>query len=184
MDDGQHDWQGFSRAATAWLRRCSDDWTRRNHEDLAQDAVVAAWRWSGRMQHPARFVAAFRTIVWRGRHHARRRVMVRLVEPLQDVVEVAAAAACEAPETYYTVAGRRCPATVLQPYVDAALARLRAEDRRILAEFYGGNSCAEIAARRQRSNSSVQARLHRARQRVRKYVEACARAAGGLDDGS
>lgn len=185
MEQAEPDWQQVVCDARTWLlRRCPDAWTRSHHDDVAQDAVVAAWRWSGRMRHRERFWAAFRTILRRRRHRGLRDAASSCVEVQQERVEAAAAVVCEQPETFYTVAGARCGADRLRPLVASALALLSEFDRSLLWDYYAGSSCEALAQRHQCSRPSVKARLFRARRRVQKYVEAFARVAGGLDDGS
>jgi RNA polymerase sigma factor (sigma-70 family) len=185
MATAEPDWQQVVRDAQAWLlRRCSDAWTRSHRDDVAQDAVFAAWRWSGRMRHPERFWAALRTILRRRRHRGRRDAATCRVEARQECVETAAAVVCEQPEDYFTVAGQRCGAETLRPLVASALKQLPEFDRRLLWDYYAGSSCAELAQRYRCSAPGVKARLFRARRRVQKYVEAFARVAGGLGDGS
>lgn len=185
MEPAEPDWQQVVRDARAWLlRKCPDAWTRSHRDDVAQEAVFAAWRWSGRMRHRERFWAAVRTILRRRRHRGRRNAATSCVEARQECVETAAAVVREQPETYYTVAGRRCGADALRPLVASALKQLSELDRRLVWDYYAGSSCAELAQRHRCSPPSVKARLFRARRRVQKYVEAFARVAGGLDDGS
>ncbi|MFN6145535.1 MAG: RNA polymerase sigma factor [Planctomycetota bacterium] len=185
MATAEPDWQKVSREARSWLLRvCPDAWTRNHRDDVAQDAVFAVWRWSSRMIHRERFWAALRTILRRHRHRGRRNAASSCVEAQQECVEAAAEVVREQPDTYYTVAGRRCPADALRPLVASALKQLPEFDRRLLWDYYAGSSCAELAQRHRCSAPGVKARLFRARRRVQKYVEAFARVAGGLGDGS
>jgi DNA-directed RNA polymerase specialized sigma24 family protein len=59
-------------------------------------------------------------------------------------------------------------------------ARLKPLDRELLLGFYEGFCCAELAERFDRSPTCVKTRLHRARRRIQREVEACARTAGSL----
>lgn len=185
METAEPDWQQVAREAQRWLqRKCPDAWTKRHRDDVAQDAVFAAWRWLACMRRRECFGAALRTILRRYRQRGRRREANRCVETAQASVELAIATGCAQPETYYTVDGRRRTAEWLRPLVASALQRLSEHDRRLMWDYYAGSSCAELAQRHQCSPPSVKARLFRIRRRVRKYVEAFARVAGGLDDGS
>jgi DNA-directed RNA polymerase specialized sigma24 family protein len=81
----------------------------------------------------------------------------------------------------YRVAGSVVPFQRLLPCIERALVRLPLEDRRLLLDFHAGFCCAELSARCNLSEAAVKTRLHRARRRVQKEIEACVRAAGDLD---
>lgn len=182
MEDGELVWGGALRDAGGWLRRCRDDWTQRNLDDLTQDTAIAAWRWGSRMRHRERLWAAVQTIARRMRSRGRRRQQRSVVVCAQDAVDAAVCEAREAAPPTFAVAGRALAAESLRPWLRAALGGLSPLDQQLLRAFYDGVGCAELAARHSRTESCVKTRLHRARRRVQHHVEACVRAAGGLDD--
>lgn len=183
MEQQEQVWQQAHTEARRWLRRFHDVWTRANQEDLAQETAIAAWRWARDVRHRERFWSAVQTIASRIRSRARRND--RRLVVLQELAADTPAAASEADERHWSIGGRRLPEHRILPWLRAALARLRPIDRRLLTSFYEGFCCAELAERFRRSESCIKTRLHRARRRIQRYVEASARAAGGLDlDGS
>lgn len=182
MEDGDLVWRGALRDANDWLRRCRDDWTRQNLDDLAQDSAIAAWRWGGRMRHRERLWAAVQTIARRLRGRGRRRNERSVVVCAQDAVDSAVCEARDDAPPTFAVAGRPLAAEALRPWLRTALRALSPLDQQLLRDFYEGAGCAELAARHCRSESCVKTRLHRARRRVQHHVEACVRAADGLDD--
>jgi len=182
MEDGDVVWGGALRDAGGWLRRCRDDWTRRNVDDLTQETAIAAWRWGSRMRHRERLWAAVQTIARRLRSRGRRRQERGFVACAQDVVDAAVWQAREDERPTFAVAGQPLAADELRPWLRTALRALSPLDQQLRHDFYEGVGCAELAARHSRTESCVKTRLHRARRRVQHHVEACARAAGGLDD--
>jgi DNA-directed RNA polymerase specialized sigma24 family protein len=132
------------------------------------------------MRHRERFWAAVHTIARRVRARAMRAPRLLQVSP----TAMTAVAVHDGPADggRYHIAGRSVSAPSALPWLDEALARLKAIDRELLLGFYEGFCCVELAERHGRSLPCVKTRLHRARRRIRNEVEACARAAGGLDD--
>ena len=172
-------WQRAHEGARTWLRRYPDVWTRNHRDDLVQEASLAAWRWSGGVRHQERFWAAVQTIATRIRCRAKR--SPTRVHVSQALVAAATAAEPDREERHYLIAGRRVPAHCAAPWLRTALQRLRPIDRDLLLGFHEGFCCAELAERFRRSLPCVKTRLHRARRRIRKEIEAAARTAGGLD---
>jgi RNA polymerase sigma factor (sigma-70 family) len=179
MEQQDELWQQAHTQARRWLRRFPDVWTRENRDDLAQEASIAAWRWAKGVRHRERFWSAVQTITSRIRSRARRNDRRLVVQ--QGLADDAPAVDRGADERHWSVAGRRVPEHRLRPWLRAALARLRPIDRQLLALFYEGFCCAELAERLRRSEACIKTRLHRARRRIQRQVEASARAAGGLE---
>ncbi|MBM3973148.1 MAG: sigma-70 family RNA polymerase sigma factor [Planctomycetes bacterium] len=182
MEDSDVVWGGALRDAGGWLRRCRDDWTQRNLDDLTQEAAIAAWRWGSRMRHRERLWAAVQTIARRLRSRSRRRQERSVVVCAQAAVDAAVCEARADAPPLFAVADRALAAEALRPWLRTALRALSPLDQQLLRAFYDGVGCAELAVRHSRTESCVKTRLHRARRRVQHHVEACARAAGGLDD--
>lgn len=168
-------WRRTRAHAEGYLRRHVDPWTRFHREDLVQEAAVAAWQWSRRLQNPGALPAAVRTITRRIRSRAlfvrrRERRTVQALPP-RDV------GGRERTETMLVVAGRRLPEHVVRPWLDQALTQLTDLDRCLLLSFHEGFCCAELASRFHRSVPCVKTRIHRARRRVQRLVETFARVA-------
>lgn len=178
MQRSEEPWQRARMQADDFLRRFGDAWTRTHREDLVQEAAIAAWRWAGADLRPPRLGAAVRTIAARLRSRA-----LRLAWQRRQVHEHAAIAAVDDDrgEPHLRVGGRSVPMHLLQPCLHRALARLQPIDRQLLAGFQEGFCCAELGERTRRSEVCVKTRLHRARRRLRRDIEACVRAAGDLD---
>jgi DNA-directed RNA polymerase specialized sigma24 family protein len=170
-------WRQAHNQAENFLRRFSDAWTRSHREDLVQEAAIAAWKWAGRSQDPLRFWAAVRTIARRIRYraldHAKRRT---------DAQVTAERRSHECDDREYWIAGRRVPMRWVRPCLRRALQQLPALDRQLLLSFHEGFCCAELAARSCRSLECVKARIHRARRRVQRVIEASVREADDLDE--
>jgi DNA-directed RNA polymerase specialized sigma24 family protein len=82
-----------------------------------------------------------------------------------------ACAADDGGETWFTVAGHRLPASQLQPWLHAAVAKLSSLDQQLLLALQEGFCCEELAERFCQTASCVKTRIHRARLRVRNDVE-------------
>lgn len=174
-------WARAHRQAEGYLRRCTDTWTKNHCEDLVQEAAIAAWQWAQEAQHPQRFWAAVRTIAMRVRNrvqlHSKQRRLAQYeaaaarLEVHDDLLE----------DRHYVIAGRRVPVDRAGPCLRRALHRLGPLDRQLLLGFHEGFCCAELAARFRRSEPCVKTRIHRARRRVQRDVEACVRTADDLD---
>lgn len=172
-------WIRAHREADLWLRRCGDTWTRAHREDLAQEASIAAWRWATDGLLRGHLWAAVQTITKRIRSRAMRTERRR--EPPPPFVDWIPPEHEGPPERWYVIAGRRVPASRASRWLSAALSRLDPFDRQVLLAFYEGFCCAELAERFRRSMSCVKTRLHRARRRVQKEIEGCARDADHLE---
>lgn len=177
--EGESTWLRAHCVARDCLRRFHDPWTRQNRDDLAQDVAIAVWRWANRLRHRERFWSAVHTITWRLRAKALRAQRPELGEP-----EVVAAAIGDAgaPDRVFVVAGRRVATSRLRPWVHEALRQLKPLDRELLLGFYQGRGCSELAERFRRSRACVKTRIHRARVRVQKDVEALVRTAARVDE--
>ncbi len=179
MEPSKNVWRSVRGHARGYLRRFADPWTRSNCDDLVQETAVTAWRWAGELQDPRCLWGAVRTIARR----VRGRALVDLQrEQRARQVFVALRGETDAPvERCYRISGSRVPLQCLLPCVERALLRLQPEDRQLLLDFHAGFCCAELSARSDRSIAAVKTRIHRARRRVRKEIEACVRAADDLD---
>ncbi|HEU4419365.1 MAG TPA: RNA polymerase sigma factor [Planctomycetota bacterium] len=171
-------WTRAHNQAQNFLRRFSDAWTRSHRDDLVQEAAIAAWKWAGRSQDPRRFWAAVRTIA--------RRIRYRALEHAQRRLDAQVAAERRSHECDddcgYWIAGRRVPLRWVRPCLRRALQQLPALDRQLLLSFHEGFCCAELAARSRRSLECVKTRIHRARRRVQRVIEASVREADDLDE--
>ncbi len=180
MADREFDGGAVLETAQRWLRKNSDSFTRRHRDELAQDAVAAAWRAHGSLRDPERLTAFVRTIVQRVRYHAlrrhyRARAMQLDVDPqLIDQMQFGE----RAEERSYRVGGELVDSAWLLRELDAAVARLDETNRGLLRSFYAGSTCREIGGRYGLSEGCVKQRLFRARARVRLDLESRARCAG------
>lgn len=124
-------------------------------EDLAQEALLRAFRDLGQLREPGRFRAWLSRIAVNAcRMHLRRQLArpVEIAGPCQP--------APDGPETSDAPLG-----------VDEALAHLDADARRLLLLFYGeGMSHQELADALALSSQAVKSRLHRAREKLRKEM--------------
>lgn len=180
MERNEATWLRAETEAKNYLRRYQDPWTRSHREDLVQEVSLAAWRWATTVHHPERFWAAVQTIARRLRARARRAPRWQALpsgHPLIDPQSVSMRC-----EPHYVIAGRDVPESVARPWLRSALGRLQPVDRDLLLGFYEGFCCSELAERFRRSLPCVKTRIHRARLRVQRTVEACARTAHELDD--
>lgn len=179
MKPSDNVWLAVRRHAQGYLRRFSDPWTRSHCDDLVQETAVTAWHWASGLQNPRCLWGAVRTIARRVRGHA-------LYESQRELLARQAFAAARGEDgsgskRCYRIAGTAVPLQRLLPCFERALLQLPLEDRRLLLDFHAGFCCAELAARSARSEAAVKTRLHRARRRVQREIEACVRAAGDLD---
>lgn len=179
MQRDEATWQRAETEAKNFLRRYQDPWTRSHREDLVQEVSLAAWRWAGAIRHPERFWAAVQTIARRTRARARR---APRLQALPNGISLVAPESTVRSERRYVIAGRDVPESVARPWLRSALDRLLPVDRELLLGFYEGFCCSELAERFRRSLPCVKTRIHRARLRVQRTVEACARTAHDLDD--
>jgi RNA polymerase sigma factor (sigma-70 family) len=179
MERSEELWRRAHTEAKTWVRRFPDAWTRNHQDDLVQETSLAAWQWAGEVRHRERFWAAVHTIGSRIRSRAKR--APTRVHVSQALVVAAAACDREATERHYHIAGQRVSQQRATPWLRAALARLKPIDRELLLAFYEGLGCVELAARYRRTPTCIKTRLHRARRRIQKEVEARARTAGSLD---
>ncbi|MBL9076961.1 MAG: hypothetical protein JNL08_05625 [Planctomycetes bacterium] len=168
-------WARARDHACDYLRRYTDPWTRSHRDDLVQEVALAAWAWSGGLRDVRGLWRATRTIARRVRYHALEDLARELC--LQRQV----AAVRDGGERCYRIAGRRVSASRALPWVELALGRLRQIDRHLLLEFHAGFCCAELSARSGWSETAVKTRIHRARCRLRKEIEAIVRTADDLD---
>lgn len=165
--------------ASSFLRRWCDDVTRREREDLAQDAAVAAWLRNPRQRDPTRLPALVRTISRRLRNRAlelARRGAVVADGGLADWPE----AECEGGGCL-RVGGRLVPVEWLLGRLPDCIGVLSPLNRRLLLGFYEGFSCSELSERFGLGREAVKVRLHRSRAVLRRRLEAEACAAGHFE---
>jgi RNA polymerase sigma-70 factor (ECF subfamily) len=126
-------------------------------EDIAQDALLRAWRRRGTLRDADRRTEWLATIV---RNEAfRQRARVR-PEPVATV------------ETLEGADDERVLATVERADLHAALRRLDAGDRQLLALRYGKDlTQAAIARLLELPEGTVKVRLHRARDKLRRAFD-------------
>lgn len=188
MERSEDVWTQAHDHARAFLRRYGDTWTRNHRDDLVQESAMAAWQWVRRAQDQERFWAAVRTIARRIRSRAigvvERRVRAQrdACVPRHGCTATGDADAPRVDDSRYLIAGRRVPSRWAMPCLQRVLERLPLIDQRLLLGFYEGFCCAELAARCGRTEECVKTRIHRARRRVQREIEASVRAAGDLDE--
>lgn len=179
MAEGEPTWGTAAKQATRFLRRYHDPWTRQQRDDLVQEATIAAWRWSDRVHDPRRFWAAVRTIV--GRLRMRHRFLDRRRLLAQGVAAREAGDEGHEPERTIVIGGVRLPMATATALLRAAMQRLPEIDRELLRAFHEGFCCAELELRFGLTEPCIKTRIHRARRRLEKEIEASVRAAGDLD---
>lgn len=172
-------WRSVRGHAQGYLRRFTDPWTRSNCDDLVQETAVTAWRWVADLQDPRCLWGAVRTIARRVRGRAL--VDLQREQRARQAFAASRGEGCQPAEHCYRIAGSPVPLRHLLPCVERALQRLPAADRQLLLDFHAGFCCAELSVRSDRSLAAVKTRLHRARRRVQREIEACVRAADHLD---
>lgn len=178
MEASETVWASVRGHAQGYLRRFADPWTRSHCDDLVQETAVTAWHWASDLQNPRCLWGAVRTIARR----VRGRALLDLQRELRARQAFAAAREADAAtQRCYLVGDRRVSLQELLPCVERALRRLRPSDRLLLLDYHAGFCCAELSARCGRSETAVKTRIHRARRRVQKLIEACVRAADDLD---
>lgn len=201
MDDrAQQSWESALDHAHRQLRRWDDQFTRTARDDLAQDAALACWRFVRERRDGPPLRSIIRTISRRMRsralHAARRASLVVADSDLPggnprgsdargcdsrggDLLGWCGPVEC--PHPSLRVGGVLVPRDWLLPRLVALLARLRANNRRIVLAYYEGFSCAELGERFGLSEEAVKVRLHRSRTALRKRLEAMTRAAGHFE---
>jgi RNA polymerase sigma-70 factor, ECF subfamily len=126
-------------------------------EDIAQDALLRAWRRRGTLRDAERRTEWLVTIVRNEAFRHRSRVRP---EPVATV------------ETYEAVDDERVLATVERADLRAALGRLDDRDRQLLVLRYGKDlTQAAIARLLEIPEGTVKVRLHRARDKLRRAFE-------------
>lgn len=180
--DHEQIWSRAVRDARQFLGRWNDALTRRERDDLAQEAALLACCRRAPLRAPERFPALVRTIS--------RRLRVRALERARRHGELAGAGAgveCMAPcllpepEPVVRVQGAPVARGFLLERLAELLPRLRPANRRIVLEFYAGRSCRQLAAQLGLSEAAVKVRLHRTRRTLERKLEAAARAAGHFE---
>ncbi len=171
--------------ARAYLGRYRDPQTRALREEIAQEAAVLTWQWSGKLQDADRLAAAVRTITRRQRLRALRGAAGRAKVQFTALDGSAATepAADRPTPPMMRIGSRMVSAAWAVQRLDVILPRLSALDRRLLLAFYEGFCCAELAARFERSESCIKTRLHRARRRVQRWLEELVGAEGEIATG-
>jgi len=132
-------------------------------EDIAQDALLRAWRRRSTLRDSARREEWLGTIV---RNEAYRQRAKRRPDPVDEV------------ETIEGVEDESILSTVERADLHAALARLDARDRELLQLRYDEDLTQEAIARRLGlPDGTVKVRLHRVRHKLRREMRAAERAA-------
>lgn len=130
--------------------------SRSEAEDIAQDALLRAWRRRSTLREPERRNQWLATIV---RNEAfRQRARIR-PDPVASI------------ETFEGAEDERVIATVERADLHAALKRLDENDRELLALRYGEDlTQAAIASRLGIPEGTVKIRLHRVRNKLRQAI--------------
>src|SRR5262245_22925085 len=140
------------------LARWGDAFTRGERDDLAQEAALSLWRYVRARPTAPPLGAVVRTVA--------RRTRLRALHLAFRGVRVAESDAAlwpapgEAGPQCLRVEGALVPVEWLLPRLERALSRLRPTNRLIVLAFYGGCSCAELAARFRLTEEAVKVRLH------------------------
>jgi len=178
-------WSRAWRYARTFLGNYRDERTASLREDIAQEAVVHAWRWRRCPADGGRLREAMRTIA---RRHRLRSLAtdqgpsgVTLVSFEADGVDEPEARAANAAEQQLRIAGRRVPIGWARVRLRGVMAGFSTLDRRLLLGFHEGFCCAELAQRFGRSPACVKSRLHRARRRLRNELEGLVRVATSFE---
>lgn len=172
-------WGPLRGHARCYLRRFADPWTRSHCDDLVQETAVTAWHWAAGLHDPRCLWGAVRTIARRARGRAL--IELQRERDAREAFAVACLDRAAGADRCFRIAGRRVSLRGVWPCVERALRRLPAMDRRLVLDFHDGFSCAELALRCDRSEAAVKTRIHRARRRLQKEIEACVRAADDLE---
>ncbi len=172
---------GVGRAlevAHDFLGRWQDCFTRSSADDIAQDAVIEAWRRRPTMHRPERWDAFVRTLVRRYRCRAllrdRRLRSDSLDENTGLAEQVVARAPCPAS---VDIGGRIVAVSWCVEQLPSVLSRLGPLNECIVRSYYEGFSCSEIAARYCVPEDYVKVRLYRCRARIRREFEGRVRTA-------
>ncbi len=166
----QLSWQRIGDAARARLSRHRDPWTVRECDDLVQESLLHAWRWSTSAPRTYSVLSAARTIAWRMRSRGLRSLAGLRVVADSPAVE-ASFVEPEPADRTYRVRGESVAGEWLAQQLHSALARLHSFDRTLLLGHCEGFSMVELALRYGCSPGAAKARVFRARQRVRKHLE-------------
>lgn len=154
-------------------RRCRDE---SELDDLVQETLMRAARYRGSLTDPARLGSWVVTIAGNVFHdHLQREGRLPRVEggeALLQQVEGREQAPCDcAAEADVVVAGEVRERETVLSAMWSSFADLRSDDRRVLADYYGGEmSCKETARRTGIALELVKVRLFRARKRLRSAV--------------
>lgn len=155
-----------------YLRRFQDPFTRTEAEELAAEVGVTLWAGQQRGRYPSirRGLVLIVTRRMRanrlrklGSEHAR----VELVEPesLDRIPIEISTGAC------LPIRGTHHDGDDILALLPRFLQRLPDQRRRLLLDFYGGLSCAALAAREATSVPCVKAQLRRGREQLRAWIE-------------
>ena len=178
MEESGVVWGRALRDGNVFLGRWSDPLTHRERGDLAQEAVLVAWRNKAALRVPARLGAFVRTVARRLRARAVRSSLRHPEEWLAGD-ETAVFQESNAGDSPHVRVGRDLvPQDWLMDRLQACLEQLGSTNRRLLIGFYEGFSCSELSDRYGLSEAAVKVRLHRGRSVLRQKLEALVRAAG------
>jgi RNA polymerase sigma factor (sigma-70 family) len=176
MEPTEQLWGLAQRSAKHFLRRYDDPLTRRERADLVQECATTAWRWAANATEPQRFPAAVRTIAKRARYR-----MLATEHRRREMHQEAMRRREETPPSF-RVRNRVVPGTWLLAQLQQVVADLAPLDRHLLLGNHEGFCVAELAERYGTSLPRAKTRLHRARRRVRRELEAAVVHCGHFDE--
>jgi len=178
MDESGSVWGRALRDSNAFLGRWADPLTHRERDDLAQEAVLVAWRNKKALREPHRLGAFVRTVARRLRARAVRSSLRNPEEWLAGDETAVWPEAQPGKARQLRIGHRLVPEDWLLDCLQVCLRRLGSTNRRLLASFYEGFSCSELSDRFGLSEAAVKVRLHRGRASLRQMLEDKIRMAG------
>lgn len=152
-------------AATRFLRRCRDGFTRPRVEELAQEAATQTWQRAAEVRCADLVPSYARTVAKRLRARARiggrfDQLDVGLAEDPTDAY---------AQDTLY-VEGCEWDKGAVLAVLEQSFDRVGRLNACLIRGFYDGFSCRELGERFGLDDQAVKARLHRTRRRLRAFV--------------
>lgn len=182
MDESGTVWRRALRDSNAFLGRWADPLTHRERDDLAQDAVLVAWRNKAVLRDPNRLGAFVRTVARRLRARAVRSSSRNPEEWLAGDETAIWPEARPGTVRQVRIGRRLVPEDWLLDRLQACLGQLAPTNRRLLVGFYEGFSCSELSDRFGLSEAAVKVRLHRGRACLRQQLESQVCAAGCFEE--
>ncbi len=167
------------QAAREFLSYWRDDFTRRDLEELSQEAVVSALERRHTLRDASKFPAYVRTVARRVRQRALRQHAKEATRSLDSGSEWGHDIATNQDDVCVLVGDVWADKQELLGLLDVTLQGLSPLNKGLLRSYYEGFSCSELAVRYGLSPVSVRVRLHRSRKRIKLAMEANVTVASG-----